>query len=77
MDLPAGQSGINKSHALDLWLFICCKTKLKTKIFFVEKICFLQKIHYLQKNCFYMEKKSFILKTSFTEKNLFYGEKYK
>ena len=63
---------------LRLWLFICCKTKLKKKIFFLKKyLCFLQNIHYLQKKCFYMEKKSFILKIFFTEKNFFYREKYK
>ena len=39
-----------------IWLFSCCKTKLKKKFFF-EKICFLQNIYYLQKKCFYMDKK--------------------
>ena len=55
-----------------IWLFICCKTKLKGKIFFLKKyLCFLQNIHNLQKKkCFYMEK-SFILKTFFTEKSFF------
>ena len=67
----------NTSIAIRVWLFICCKTKLKKKYFFFEKICFLQNIHYLQKKCFYMEKKSFILKIFFTEEKLFYREKYK
>ena len=59
-----------------IWLFICCKTKLKKKKFFLLKKCFLQNINYLQKKCFYMEKKvlcwNFFLlkKTFFTEKNI-------
>ena len=57
-----------------LCLFICCKTK--KKIFFFEKICYLQNIHYLQKKCFYVEKKVlywkfFIKKTFFTEKDIY------
>ena len=33
-----------------VWLFICCKTKLKKNNFFLKKyLCFLQNIHYLQK----------------------------
>ena len=54
-----------------LWLFICCKTKLKKKLFFFRKyLCFLQYIHYLQKNVF-IRKKSFILKELFLPKNVF------
>ena len=45
---------------LRLWLFICCKTKLKKKIFFF--ICFLQNIRYLQKKMFLYVKKKFIEK---------------
>ena len=66
-----------------VWLFICCKTKLKIKNIY---ICFWQNIPYLQEKCFYMEKsfilkkcfymeKSFILKKCFTEKNIYYWEK--
>ena len=40
-----------------LWLFICCKTKLK-KNFFFEKIFVFYKIYVIyRKKCFYMEKK--------------------
>ena len=47
-------------ETLCLWLFICCKTKLKKKIFFF--ICFLQNIRYLQKKMFLYVKKNFIEK---------------
>ena len=47
-------------ETLCLWLFICCKTKLKKKIFFF--ICFLQNIRYLQKKMFLYVKKKFIEK---------------
>ena len=61
---------------LHLWLFICCKTKLK-KIYFLKKYLFFNKIYIIcRKKCFYMEK-SFIMKISFTEKNFFCREKYK
>ena len=55
-----------------IWLFICCKTKLK--IFFVclkKYLCFLQNIHYLQKKNNFIRKKSFITKNFFTEKTFF------
>ena len=45
-----------------LWLFICCKTKLK-KTFFFEKIWFfLQNIHYLQKKRLYVKTSSLLKK---------------
>ena len=69
---------------LQLWLFICCKTKLKDiyiyiyiyiYFFFFEKyLCFSQNIHYLQN--IFIWKRSFILKSFFAEKNFFYREKY-
>ena len=54
-----------------LWLFICCKTKLKTKYIFFEK--FFYKIYIIcRKNIFIWKKKCFILKIFvFTEKNFF------
>ena len=58
-----------------IWLFICCKTKLK-KNFFWKNICVFYKIYIIcRKKCFYMEKvlywKIFLLKkTFFTEKNI-------
>ena len=64
-----------KNWGTYLWLFICCKTKLK-KNFFFKFICFLQNIHYLQKRYFYMEKK-FYNEKFFYWKKLFYTEKYK
>ena len=61
-----------------VWLFICYKTKLKKKFFFLKKyLCFLQNIHYLQKKMFLYGKKVlywkiFLLKkTFFTEKNIY------
>ena len=42
----------------NLWLFVCCKTKLKKKCFFFKKyLSFLQNIHYLQKKIILYEKK--------------------
>ena len=59
-----------------IWLFICCKTKLK-KNFFWKNICVFYKITlYAEKKCFYMRKEFhnqhfFLLKkTLFTEKNI-------
>ena len=62
-----------------LWLFICCKTKLRKLWFFLKKyfVFFYKNIHYFQKKMFSYGKKSFILKNVFTEKNIFYREKYK
>ena len=37
----------------NLWLFICCKTKLKKNFFFEKIFVFLQNIHYLQEKKFY------------------------
>ena len=50
-----------------LWLYICCKTKLKKKLcFFWKNICVIYKIYVIcRKKCFYMEE------------NFFYREKYK
>ena len=47
-----------------LWLFICCKTKLKKKYFFFEKIFvfFTKYALFGRKKCFYMEKKFYIEK---------------
>ena len=63
----------------NLWLFVCCKTKLKKKCFFFKKyLSFLQNIHYLQKKIILYEKKNlywfFVLlkKTFFTENEKIY-----
>ena len=64
-----------------LWLFICCKSKLKKKRFFLKKTFYkiyiiLQNINYLQKKMFLYGKKVlqwkfFLLKKAFcTEKNI-------
>ena len=59
-----------------LWLFICCKTKLKTKYIFFEKIFY--KIYIIcRKNVFIWKKKVLYWKFSFYWKKLFYWEKYK
>ena len=50
---------------LRLWLFICCKTKLKKKFFFEESICVFYKIYII------CRKKSFYVETFSTEKNFF------
>ena len=68
---------IQRQNVHRLWLFICCKTKLK-KIFFFEKIFvfFTKYTLFAEKNVF-IWKKSFIMKMFFTEKNFFYRENYK
>ena len=54
-----------------VWLFICCKTKLKKNNFFLKKyLCFLQNIHYLQKKITLHGKKNYI-DIFFTEKGFF------
>ena len=58
-----------------LWLFICCKTKLKIFLLFLKNICVLYKIYIIcRKNCFYMEKKFYIEKFFYWKKT-FFGEK--
>ena len=54
-----------------IWLFICCKTKLKKKIVFSKNIYVFYKIYIIyRKKYFYMEKKFHIEK-------FFYWKKYK
>ena len=61
---------------MDIWLFICCKTKLKKKIFFWKNICVFYKIYIIcRKNVFIWKKKVlywkfFLLKKTFTETNI-------
>ena len=57
------------------WLFICCITKLKKKIFLKKYLWFLQNIHYLQKKMFSYGKKdlkwkSFLLKKTFLQRKI-------
>ena len=59
-----------------LWLFICCKTKLKTNFFFFEKIFYKIYIIY-RKNVFIWKKKVLNWKIFFYWKKLFYRENYK
>ena len=54
-----------------VWLFICCKTKLKKKDFFFEKIFVFYKIYIICRKKIFIRKKSFITKNFFTEKKLF------
>ena len=58
-------------------VFICCKTKLKKKIFLFWKSMFFTKYTLFADKMFLYGKKSFILKFFFTEKNFFYREKNK
>ena len=61
-----------------LWLFICCKTKLKKNFLFLKNICVFYKIYIIcRKNCFYMEKKFYIEKFFYWKKNFFWREKCK
>ena len=60
-----------------LWLFICCKTKLKKKFFFEKIFVFFTKYTLFAEKNVFIWKKSFIMKMFFTEKNFFYREKYK
>ena len=73
LNFVRGYSWLWSSLTCDrVWLFICCKTKLKKKIFFFEKnICFLQNIHYLQKKNFYTEKKFYNEKFFYWKKTFF------
>ena len=73
---PIGPRSLNSGS--QLWLFICCKPKLKKNIYiFLKKyICFWNYVNYLQKKCFYMKKKFYIEKF-FYWKNFFFREKYK
>ena len=64
-----------KNWGTYLWLFICCKTKLKKKFFF--NLFVFCKIYIICRKNVFIWKKSFILKFFFTEKNFFYREKYK
>ena len=63
-----------KNWGTYLWLFICCKTKLKKKIFF--NLFVFCKIYIICRKNVFIWKKSFILKifllkkTFFTEKNI-------
>ena len=52
-----------------VWLFICYKTKLKKKIFFWKKMCFLQNIHLQKKIILYGKKNLYWF--FFTEKTFF------
>ena len=67
-------NAIHKSW--NLWLFICCKTKLKKKYFFLKKYLFFTKYTlFAEKNVFIWKKKFYIeifllKKTFFTEKNI-------
>ena len=73
--LKAYQNDINWGN--NIWLFICCKTKLKKKFFFWKNICVFYKIYIIcRKKCFYMGKK-FYNEKFFYWKKLFYREKYK
>ena len=54
-----------------IWLFICCKTKLKKKKLFFQKIfMFFTKYPLFTEKNIFIWKKSFILKIFFTEKNI-------
>ena len=59
-----------------LWLFICCKTKLKKKIFFLNYIfftkytLFAEKMFLHGKKKFYIEHFFLLKKNFFTEKNV-------
>ena len=54
-----------------IWLFICCKTKLKKKIVFSKNIYVFYKIYIIyRKKYFYMEK-NFYIDLFFTEKAFF------
>ena len=62
-----------------LWLFICCKTKLKNKYFFLKKKkkMFFTKYRLFAEKCFYMEKRFYFKIFFYWKKLFFYREKYK
>ena len=77
LELLIGSSKIKISASnYWLWLFICCKTKLKIIFFFWKNICFFTKYTLFAEKNVFIWKKSFIEKF-FYWKNLFYREKYK
>ena len=57
-----------------LWLFFCCKIKLKKKFFFWENM-FFTKYTLFAENCFYTAKRFYIEKTFFIEKKIFLQRK--
>ena len=63
---------ILKKICEQLWLLICCKTKLEKK----KKLCvFFTKYTFFGEKNIFISKKNFTLKNFFTEKNFFYREK--
>ena len=53
-----------------VWLFICCKTKLKKKIFFLKKIFVFYKIYIICRKKIFIWKRSFILKIFLLKKTV-------
>ena len=66
-------SKLTQSNGKGIWLFICCKTKLKKKLFFFKYAFYKIYIICRKKNLY--GKKSFILKKLFTEKKNSFSEK--
>ena len=60
-----------------LWLFICCKTKLRKLCFFLKKyfVFFYKNIHYLQKKNVFIWKKKFYIEKCFYWKKHFLQRK--
>ena len=62
---------IDEFWAILIWLFICCKTKLKKKFFFLKKYLFFTKYTLFAEKNNFIWKKNFIL-IFFLLKNFFY-----
>ena len=55
----------------NLWLFICCKTKLEKNFFLKKHVFFTKYTLFAEKNKFYVEKKFILIFFLFTEKAFF------
>ena len=74
---PRASTANELSRAMDglqLGWFICCKTKLKKKIFFLKNMFFTKYTLFAEKMFLYGKKK-FYIEFFFTEKKTFFTEK--
>ena len=62
-------------NIINIWLFICCKTKLKKKLFFFEKIYIFTKYTLFAEKMFLYGKKKFYIENFFYWKKLFLQRK--
>ena len=68
-------SKLTQSNGKGIWLFICCKTKLKKKLFFFEKIYIFTKYTLFAEKMILYGKKKFYIENFFYWKKLFLQRK--